>query len=200
MKTIKHFIFFGASCLLPVAAFAAATEEATRVQQIGSEAAGLMLSGVKSELQRAMSSRGPAHALSFCNAELPTIVGRISKELPQGVTVRRATLKPRNPRNAADETDKQAIDFFVKAFESEKPELRAKHYTVQGISGDFRYYQPIMIAAECLACHGERNSLPDDVKRLLDQKYPRDQATGYGIGDLRGVVRVEIRKGALADH
>ena len=58
--------------------------------------------------------------------------------------------------------------------------------------GRFRYYIPLRIGPMCLQCHGPRDALEPTVRRALDALYPEDRATGYGVGDLRGVVRVTV--------
>jgi hypothetical protein len=42
----------------------------------------------------------------------------------------------------------------------------------------------------CLACHGE--SLEPAVAAKLAAAYPKDQATGFRAGDLRGAFWVEL--------
>src|SRR5690606_8583150 len=54
------------------------------------------------------------------------------------------------------------------------------------------YMRPIVVQARCLACHGERERLAPTVRSLLDERYPNDEATGYRVGDLRGMVSVRV--------
>ena len=42
----------------------------------------------------------------------------------------------------------------------------------------------------CVTCHGE--SLAPDVQERLAERYPTDRATGYRVGDLRGVFWAEL--------
>jgi hypothetical protein len=41
----------------------------------------------------------------------------------------------------------------------------------------------------CVACHGK--FLAPDVAAIIEEAYPEDQATGFEVGDLRGVFWVE---------
>ena len=63
--------------------------------------------------------------------------------------------------------------------------------TAEGDYKYLRYLKPIVIQAECLNCHGNRENMISNVKDLIAQKYPRDKATGYNVGDLRGAVSIK---------
>jgi hypothetical protein len=56
----------------------------------------------------------------------------------------------------------------------------------------FRYVRPIVMAPSCIVCHGERKSLPEDVVKALEEKYPEDKALGYKAGDFRGLTSAVI--------
>jgi hypothetical protein len=43
----------------------------------------------------------------------------------------------------------------------------------------------------CVACHGTTEQIPDAVKARLSEEYPRDQATGYTVGQIRGAVSIK---------
>ncbi|MCP3925062.1 MAG: methyl-accepting chemotaxis protein, partial [Desulfobacterales bacterium] len=49
-----------------------------------------------------------------------------------------------------------------------------------------RYIKPLYITASCMGCHSDTESIPGFIK----EKYPKDKATGYKIGDIRGAVSV----------
>jgi len=44
--------------------------------------------------------------------------------------------------------------------------------------------QAIPVGEPCLACHGK--NLKPEVAAKIDQLYPKDQARGYDLGQLRG--------------
>ena len=52
----------------------------------------------------------------------------------------------------------------------------------------FRWMRPILMAEDCLACHGE--TIDPRVKLLLGQEYPLDEATGYSANQLGGAYSV----------
>jgi hypothetical protein len=51
---------------------------------------------------------------------------------------------------------------------------------------------PITLAANCLACHGSPDTIDPVVKAALAAKYPKDQATGFKEGDIRGWFWVKV--------
>lgn len=57
--------------------------------------------------------------------------------------------------------------------------------------GDDRrgYVEPILLQPLCLTCHGA--SLAPELQSRIDELYPDDRATGFEVGDLRGVFWVE---------
>ncbi len=55
----------------------------------------------------------------------------------------------------------------------------------------FRFMKAIPVQDQCLVCHGDKNNLQPEVKALLNERYPHDQATGYKVGDLRGAVSIK---------
>jgi len=52
------------------------------------------------------------------------------------------------------------------------------------------YAEPLGIQEVCLTCHG--TSVAPEVTAAIAPKYPDDQATGYALGDLRGIAWVEL--------
>jgi hypothetical protein len=51
-----------------------------------------------------------------------------------------------------------------------------------------------MTAPLCLTCHGP--TLAADVAAAVAARYPRDEATGFAAGDLRGALYVVWRETA----
>jgi hypothetical protein len=54
-----------------------------------------------------------------------------------------------------------------------------------------QFLAPLGIQGPCLLCHGPRETLMPKVQTALVKDYPDDQATGYAMGDLRGVIWAE---------
>jgi hypothetical protein len=49
----------------------------------------------------------------------------------------------------------------------------------------------------CLACHGSQ--IGPEVAAVLAEHYPRDRATGFAVGDLRGLLWVEVPAATAPD-
>jgi hypothetical protein len=138
-------------------------------------------------LGEAITNGGPASAMSVCSEKAPQIAQEVSAV--HGVTLRRATAKPRNPKNAADEVEKTALEAFMVALaqkETPKPQL------ISNADGSTSFLAPIVLGNPlCLKCHGTPNQDVDAATLAAIQKqYPDDKATGYKLGDLRGLWRV----------
>ncbi len=54
--------------------------------------------------------------------------------------------------------------------------------------GQFRFAKAIKVAPVCLNCHGQ--TIAPEVKQALNEHYPNDLATGYRLGDLRGIFSI----------
>jgi len=54
-----------------------------------------------------------------------------------------------------------------------------------------RVHPPAEGEGACLTCHGPTESIPEDVRAALRERYPDDKATGYAVGDLRGALWAE---------
>lgn len=113
-------------------------------------------------------------------------VGRRVKEISEkeGFIIRHASLKSRNPKNAATVEEAE----LIRKFEASKG--LAKIWDAVTIDGKnyFRYSAPVYVNDACLACHGPKEKRP----RFIVEKYPQDKAYGYSTGDLRGIISVLI--------
>lgn len=110
----------------------------------------------------------------------------------KGIDVHRVSLKYRNPLNRPDKFEKKRLKIFDKDITENK--TVSEYYEVIG-KGDqriLRYMKPVVIQETCLKCHGDSSQIPEAVKKILLTKYPKDKATGYKIGDIRGAISVQI--------
>ena len=101
----------------------------------------------------------------------------------EGVKIRHAAIKNRNPAHAASDEERAFHALFEKGEESEiwdETTIENKSYE--------RYVRPIFVEPACLSCHGAKDERPAFVKK----KYPKDLAYGFEAGDLRGIIEVMI--------
>ncbi len=111
----------------------------------------------------------------------------IGKSREDIASVRRTTLKPRNPGNAPDPADEKVLKMLESA-----TSLPEEH--IEWTEGIARYYKPLMIREVCLNCHGPKENFVPELTDALAKLYPGDQANGYKLGDLRGVIRVDVKR------
>ena len=166
-----------------------------RVAAAGDSAAMSLVRTLGGRLNAHLAAGGPAEAIAFCADEAQTLTDSVSAALGPGWHVKRTTVQTRNPGNAPDSLEAEALRYFRAAAEEEM-EL-PPHYVQATPDGDYRYYMPLQLGHMCLQCHGPRESLEPAVRQVLDTRYPADQATGYGQGDFRGLVRVTVPREAV---
>ncbi len=186
--SIKTLTAIAASAVLALCAVSSAKagEDASK-DTLAAEARGIVgkfADKLKGELSGAIKADGPVKAIEVCNTAAPAIAAAASTE---GWTVKRTSLKLRNPKATPDAWEKAALESFEaeKAKGADPAKLeRAEIVTVNGAQ-TFRYMKAIPTAAEpCLTCHG--SAIPEPVKAKLAVLYPQDKATGYSAGDIRG--------------
>lgn len=139
---------------------------------------------------RAIQENGTAQAVAYCNIKATPLTDSISKAFT--VKVKRLTDKTRNPENSIRlEADKKAWEAIKRI--STDPSNLQKHILIQeGVS--VYYYKAIQIGMPtCLSCHGNKETDIDaETLENIFKKYPSDLATGYKLGDLRGMWKIKL--------
>ncbi len=130
--------------------------------------------------------QGAPNAIAACHVMAPALTDKVSRE---GAIVGRATRKPRNPTNEAAGWQADALAHFEK-LSADRASLAGQSFARVLGSGKIAYAEPLVIQEVCLVCHGE--TLAPEVTAAIAEKYPNDRATGYRLGDLRGVAWVEL--------
>ncbi len=137
-----------------------------------------MYAQIFTHLNKALDETGPYESVKYCNEKALPLTDSLSKHF--GITVKRTSLKLRNPSNAPNSLEKQILEMYEKTM-SKKPSIIK---TNEGI----KFFTPIFIAPVCLNCHGiPIQHIPDVTMRALKELYPKDQATGYELYNIRGV-------------
>jgi hypothetical protein len=174
------------SLVLPVVA-----ADAPEVEQARTVAT-KVLEETKSVLEDALKSGQPAAALGVCAAVAQNIARRHEQ---QGWRVRRVSEKVRNPADVPDAEELAVLRAWQDAHTAGRLPLitERQEIVIAGSRRYVHYMKPIFIAAPaCLQCHGAPDKLAPGVADALKELYPKDQATGYVVGDLRGAVSVKI--------
>ena len=130
-------------------------------------------------------------AAGFCIHNADQITKEINGKLPKNVSVRRASLKPRNSANKPDATDTTVMEAYNKAIASKTFDPKSPIKVVEE-GKTIRVYKPLLTKAVCLKCHG--SDLSPEISTMIKENYPSDQATGFKEGDLRGVIVAEVKQ------
>jgi hypothetical protein len=102
--------------------------------------------------------------------------------LPGGLSIARLSGKP--PRA-------EALDHFEGQVANGDP-LDGASWSRKLRDGRTAYAEPLVIQPLCVTCHGPVDAMPKALRDALAAQYPNDRATGYALGDLRGVAWAEL--------
>lgn len=146
----------------------------------------------KKILLKAMNSSGASGAISVCADTAQMIAHSIGER--ESVTIKRVSSRWRNPANAPDRFEDSVLTLFEKKKSVGEVNDQTEYFTVVLTdSGTVaRYLKPIIVQPVCLSCHGNVQSLTEEIRRTLKNRYPEDRAIGYSAGDLRGAVSVVL--------
>ncbi len=174
--------------------FASNTQEKSqhKIMKIGKESAKTLFKALEPQLKKKIKKEGFAKASEFCANEAQKLTIEVNKKLQKGVSVKRISLKNRNPLNAPVNTNEESI---LKAFDLlNSSSVKLKPLIEEG-TNSYKFYKPLLIKkGVCLKCHGDENTINKDAKEFFNKKYPNDKAIGYKINDVRGAIVVEINK------
>ena len=130
--------------------------------------------GLKQALMAGLAE-GPANAIDACRIEAPAIASALAVD---GVTLGRTSHRLRNPENAGPDWALAVLRDYLASGARHPRKLTLD-------DGRHGYVEAIDTKRLCLNCHGA--SLSVDVSKTLERHYPGDEATGFEVGDLRGV-------------
>jgi hypothetical protein len=171
-------------------------DQESRIALVGGAAAAQLRERLVGRLTAAIDSGGPERAIEVCATEAFALTADIARDDPRIIEVKRTSTRVRNPRNAPDDLEQQALQVFEA--ETVAGRQLPEHYVQTESPGVYRYYEPLRIMHLCLQCHGPLVQLQADVQRVLAERYPQDRAVGYGEGDFRGLIRVTLRSDSIA--
>jgi hypothetical protein len=169
---------FGAALLLGAACAPAPVGDAAVAR--GRE----IVAPFKTELQRALLEgleRGPVDAIAVCQIQAPRIA---AERAGDGVELGRTSHRLRNPANAPRGWVEPLLADYLSGAVDLEP--RAVRLSAERVG----YVEPIRVQAVCLPCHGD--PLAPEVASEIRRRYPDDRATGFAIGDFRGVFWAEL--------
>ena len=143
---------------------------------------------LRGALMAAMQEGGAVNAISVCYDRAPIIAKTVSRDF---WTIRRVSDRYRKPDNEADSHQTMILAMFQDTVQG-RPADYSEWSDQDGIKV-FSFYKPIFAAPMCLNCHGPQERIPPETAAAIRDKYPDDHATGYAVGELRGMFVVQAK-------
>lgn len=192
MKRVSSVFLFITFCFLIFSTFVCgdSTPKDSELAAVTRNIADKFANELKSELLAALEdSAGTIGAIRICAERAPEISAQYSS-IP-GLTVKRTSKRYRNPDNAPDEYEMKTLEMF-----ESRPAFGSKdhfEWKIKDGAKTFRYVRAIKTSSTCLKCHGDPQKIDPEVLAAINEKYENDQATGFGLGDLRGILTVSLK-------
>jgi hypothetical protein len=155
-------------------------------------AAGSLSTQLAGDLKQELTTNGPESAIQVCRDKAPQIAGDLSRK--NGWKVTRVSLKARNPLLGMPDAWEQSalLKMQERLSAGDKPETLEVLEIVKEPAGRFlRYAKGMPTQTLCLTCHGAPADMAPGLKAKIAATYPRDPATGYTVGILRGAVSIK---------
>jgi len=162
-----------------------------KAHEIGNTIAINSQQALGAKLKGALSSGGVENAINYCNLQAMPLADSLSKAY--NAEIRRVSTKNRNPADAPSELESQILE----AYQTQLADSLPLTTNVQPLGNDqYLFTKDIIIDNTlCLSCHGTaENGLASSTADLIKSKYPADKATGYQMGDLRGMWSIVLPK------
>lgn len=141
-------------------------------------------------LTTAIEEGGVEHAIQFCNVQALPITDSMAQLFH--ADVQRVSLKNRNPVNLADSIE---AGFIYRLEQKMLNGIEVNDTLFVSSDGKMTFLAPILMAPACLKCHGtEGKEMTSQTLAAIGQLYPQDKATGYQLGELRGLWRVRFNQ------
>lgn len=142
-------------------------------------------------LMAELNANGPVSAVAVC---ADSAQARTAAHSRDGLQVRRVGTRLRNPANAPDSIESRLLTYLA---EQQLAGTMPGEVMEVARGGDdehweLRYLRPIALQPFCTTCHGDPTQIPAEVKAVIAERYPADQAVGYSPGELRGAVSVRV--------
>jgi len=140
------------------------------------------------KLMAAMKAGGPAAAVTVCRDEAVAIAEGVARE--NDLAIGRTSHRVRNPANAPRPWARSIVEASAGA------KAAAERLRVVDLGDRVGVLRPIGTIDMCTQCHGDAKAVRQNIGGVLAEAYPRDRATGFSAGDLRGWMWAEVPKPA----
>lgn len=155
-------------------------------EEIGQQISSAAQQRLGKQLIQAIEKGGHVQAVSYCRIKATSITDSIGQKF--NAKVSRVSDQRRNPRNAANDQEMAYISYYKQALKN-----NTDWEPIVITSNDsYTFYTPILTQPLCLNCHGDPQSdIEEETLARLQSEYPQDQALGYGLGEIRGMWKIE---------
>ncbi|MBN2824166.1 MAG: DUF3365 domain-containing protein, partial [Campylobacterales bacterium] len=170
--------------LLTAAASLTFASNDVNVTQMGDEAIQKMMKTLKEAVMGAMKDGSPKKTAEVCSSSATDIEKSVNDTF-KNITIKRATLQPRNPDNMATPDEAKVLEEYAKTNSKEL-------VTVQVGENHYKVYQPIYMMKMCVTCHGDDSARDKEADSIIQAKYKDDKANGYKENDFRGAFVADI--------
>jgi hypothetical protein len=168
------------------------------VRKIGESAIDRSALRLLAEVSGALTKSGAPGAVEHCRirAEDATNPPDQSRE-PR---LKRTSRRLRNAANVPDAAEEQALALVEQmlAKSGKVPPVLIQEVATIGGGFAWRVSKPILIRPMCLACHGDPAQQDAELRAVLAARYPDDAATGYKVGDWRGLFSATVTPAHLS--
>jgi Protein of unknown function (DUF3365) len=138
------------------------------------------------ELQDGLARGGPRSALSACHSNSAAVSWRLARG--EGIASGRTSDRLRNPTNAAPPWAAPLVQANAGRLARDVDGFAVDLGSKVGV------LRPIVLQPMCTGCHGPADQISPEVRQVLADRYPRDRATGFTNGEIRGWYWVEMPK------
>jgi hypothetical protein len=142
-------------------------------------------------LQNAIQEKGIEGAVEYCNLAVNPLMDSLKNE--HKAIIGRTSHRLRNKNNKPDQSEKEILEAYLYNVEkgydlTENIQLLNDEYVL--------YTKPIKIGSTlCLNCHGkESKEVTEKTLNKIKELYPEDNATGFELGEFRGMWSIKIPK------
>jgi hypothetical protein len=163
-------------------------EEQAKYTRTGQDIVQNVATVITTAVTKSLNDGGVGRAAQYCSYIAIPMVDTLAAN--HGVKIRRTSDKIRNPKDAPTEREREVIE----QYQQEKAAGKELKPLVEAIDPHtVAYYQPILIQPLCLTCHGVLGeTMTEENYSFIQYLYPDDQATGYALGDVRGIFSLQI--------
>jgi hypothetical protein len=161
---------------------------------LGEKAIDRLAYSLVTEVSSAVARGGLAAGMRVAHLKTVPSSGAVIPDMPRIVAWKRTSLRLRDVSNSPDPAERLVLKLIRSDIEegNSPPKLLVQRVDHPDGAKEWRVYRPVGVARQCLACHGDADSMAVELRDLVQTRYPADEAMGYSAGEWRGIMRVTV--------